>query len=109
MLVVGNKLPHKSHSHPSAGVFFLAEVSGPHGFCVAHVGSLSRPLLFLPCSRLFIYFYWCEPAILYFLVLESSWILWDFMSRNPNGPEDTYHMDLWGGLVGCIWHEWCWK
>lgn len=96
MPVVLTKLPHKSHSHHSACVFFfLAKVSGPHRFCIVHVGSLPhRPLFFTWC-RLFTYFYWWEPAILYVLVLDSSWILWDFMPRNPNGP-DTYHISPWG-------------
>lgn len=92
MPVVLTKSPHKSHSHHSACVFFfLAKVSGPHRFCIVHVGSLPLPPLFLTCSRLFTYFYWCEPAILYVRALESSWILWDFMPRNPNGP-DTYRI-----------------
>lgn len=46
--VVLTKLPHKSHFHHSASVFFfLAKVSGPHWFCIVHVGSLPRPPLFL--------------------------------------------------------------
>lgn len=50
-----------------------------------------------------VYFYWCEDAILRVLVLEGSWIPWDFMLKKPNGPE-IYPSSSCGGLAGCLWH-----